>query len=170
MAGDNKKSLYSAFEDYLAGGLLFFGLSLIMLNVILRYFFNASRSVYDEFSAYFIVWGTMIGIAVALRDNYHIMVDLLFIRIPLRIRRWVSVVANLVGLAFGIFYTYSGIQLVNNYLTYGQRSDNSRFPLWIVYLIMPISGLMFNFRWLDRLYRHFKNGGADWLKANSKEA
>ncbi|MDA8123861.1 MAG: TRAP transporter small permease [Deltaproteobacteria bacterium] len=161
---------YSAFEDYLSGSLLFFGLSLIMFNVIMRYCFNASKSAYDEFSAYFIVWGTMIGIAVALRDNYHIKVDLLFIQIPLRIRRWVSVLAHLISLTFGLIYTYYGIQLVNNYLTSGQGSDNTRFPLWIVYLIMPISGLMFNFRLLQQLYRHLKNGGAEWLQANGGEA
>ncbi|MCL2670199.1 MAG: TRAP transporter small permease [Syntrophaceae bacterium] len=170
MTGHEKRSSYRVLEDYLAGGLLFFGLSLIMLNVILRYCFNASRAVFDEFSSYFIVWGTMIGIAVALRDNYHIVVDLLFIRIPLRIRRWVGVLAQLIGLTFGLFYTYYGIQLVNNYFISGQGSSNSRFPLWIVYLIMPISGSMFIFRWLDRLYFLFKKGGAEWFQANNKEA
>lgn len=160
---------YSTFEDYLAGGLLFFGLTLIMVNVVLRYLFNASRSVIDEFSAYFVVWGTLIGIAVALRDNYHIKVDLLFRHIPLLLRRWVSVLAHLIGLTFGIFYTYYGILLVRNYIISGQASDNSRFPLWIVYLIIPISGVLFNLRWLDKIYFHFKKGGAEWYQANSGE-
>lgn len=163
------KRFYAAFEDYFAGGLLFIGLSLVMVNVVMRYFFGQPQSLLDEFSVYFVIWGTLAGIAVALRDNYHIKVDVLYSQFPLGIRRWVSVLAHLIGLAFAVFYTYYGCQLVDKYLISGQCSSDSRFPLWIVNLIMPISGLMFIVRWLEKLYFHFKNGGRDWLTAQTKE-
>ena len=66
-------------------------------------------------------------------------------------------------------YTFYGAQLVGRYYISGQVSTDSSFPLWIVYLIMPVSGLMFIFRLLTKLYLHFKNGGADWHRANSGE-
>ncbi|WP_209011340.1 TRAP transporter small permease [Paradesulfitobacterium ferrireducens] len=160
---------YKAFEDYFCGGLVFIGLSLIMLNVILRYFFNQSRSILDEFSTYFMIWGTLAGTAVALRDDHHIKVDMLFIRLPIKLQRWVSVIAHIIGIFFGLFYTFYGSQLVGRYYTSGQVSTDSSFPLWIVYLIMPVSGLMFIFRILTKLYLLFKNGGADWHRANSGE-
>lgn len=163
------KRSYRAFEDYFCGGLVFLGLTLIMLNVILRYLFNQSRSILDEFSIYFMIWGTLAGIAVALRDDHHIKVDMLFIRLPVKIRRWVSIVAQIVGIGFGAFYTFYGTQLVGHYYVSGQVSTDSGFPLWIVYVIIPISGLMFELRLLKKLYLHFKNGGTDWLRANSGE-
>jgi C4-dicarboxylate transporter DctQ subunit len=162
------KKVYAGFEDYFSGGMLFIGLSLVMTNVVLRYFFGRPQSLLDEFSVYFVIWGTLCGISVALRNNHHIKVDMLFNLLPLPARRRVSVGAHLIGLAFAIFYTYYGYQLVANYLHSGQASSDSRFPLWIVNLVLPVSGIMFILRYLDKLYFHFKNRGRDWESAQGK--
>ncbi|MFZ5633748.1 MAG: TRAP transporter small permease [Bacillota bacterium] len=162
------RDFYAAFEDYFSGLLLFTGLTLIFINVILRYFFGKPQSILDEFSVYFVVWGTLTGIAVALRNNHHIKVDMLYNALNVRTRRHVSIFAYFMGFAFTIFYTYFGYELVMNYIASGQRSTDSRFPLWIVNLIMPLSGIMFGARYLEKIYSIFKNGGRDWLEAEAK--
>jgi len=165
---DKLKKIYTGFEDYFAGGMLFIGLSLVLLNVILRYFFGRPQSLLDEFSVYFIVWGTLAGIAVALRNDHHIKVDMVYSLLSLVWKRRVSIFANLVGLAFCIFYTYYGVLLEMNYLQTGMRSPDSRFPLWIVNLIIPLSGVMFGIRFIDKLVALLKNGGKDWLAGMRK--
>lgn len=158
------KRAYAAFEDFLAGGLLFIGLTLIFVNVILRYFFGRPMSLLDEFSVYFVVWGTLIGTAVALRNNHHIKVDMVYNFLPIKLKRIVSIFANSLGLAFCAFYTYFGYQLVQNYIVLGQRSADSQFPLWIVNLVMPLSGLMFGLRFVEKLVFLFKKGGKEWIE------
>lgn len=148
--------------------LLFTGLTLIFINVILRYFFGKPKSVLDEFSVYFVVWGTLIGIAVALRNNHHIKVDILYNALNIRVKRCVSIFANSLGLAFALFYTYFGFELVRNYVESGQRSTDSQFPLWIVNLIMPISGLLFSARFVDKLYLLLKDGGREWFRTEAE--
>lgn len=162
------KDYYEAFEDYFSGLMLFIGLTLIFINVLLRYFFGRPQSLLDEFSVYFIVWGILSGIAVALRNNHHIKVDMLYNALNIRIKRYVSMFANTVGLAFAVFYTYFGFQLVNNYIISGQRSSDSQFPLWIVNLVMPLSGLLFGIRFIDKLYALFKDGGKLWREEELK--
>lgn len=162
------RKIYDALEDYLAGTLLFTGLTLIFINVVLRYFFGKPQSKLDEFSVYFIVWGTLAGIAVALRNNHHIKVDVLYNVLSLKAKRYVSIFANSLGLVFALFYTFYGFQLVTNYISSGQRSTDSQFPLWIVNLIMPISGILFSARFVDKLYLIFKGGGREWLKTETE--
>lgn len=162
------KEIYDAVEDYFSGLMLFIGLTLIFINVILRYFWGRPQSILDEFSVYFVVWGTFAGMAVALRNNHHIKVDILYNSLSLNIKRYVSIFANTVGLAFTIFYTYFGYELVRNYVISGQRSTDSQFPLWIVNLIMPISGVLFGARFVEKLYLLFKDGGKGWLETESK--
>lgn len=162
------RKFYAAFEDYFAGLMLFIGLSLIFINVLLRYFWGKPQSILDEFSVYFVVWGILAGIAVALRNNHHIKVDMLYNTFSLRVKRYVSILANFIGLAFALFYTYFGFQLVNNYIASGQRSSDSQFPLWIVNLIMPLSGVMFGIRFIDKLYLICKGGGKEWLDTEAK--
>lgn len=38
-----------------------------LLSPLLRYFFNQSKFILDEFSTYFMIWRTLAGIVVALR-------------------------------------------------------------------------------------------------------
>ncbi|TYO97452.1 TRAP transporter small permease [Desulfallas thermosapovorans] len=161
---DKLKRAYQIFEDFFAGGMLFIGLTMVFVNVVMRYFWGRPQSILDEFSVYFVVWGTLAGMAVALRNDNHIKVDLVYNFLPLSTKYKVSIFANALGLAFCIFYTYYGILLEANYLATGMRSADSRFPLWIVNLIIPISGVMFGIRFIDKLVMLLKDRGEDWKK------
>lgn len=165
---DRFKNIYEAIEDYFSGLMLFIGLSMIFINVILRYFFGKPQSILDEFSVYFVVWGILAGIAVALRNNHHIKVDMLYNLLSTSTKRTVGIFANLIGLGFAFFYTYFGYQLVINYINSGQRSTDSQFPLWIVNLIMPISGILFSARFIDKLHALIADGGKRWLESLAK--
>jgi C4-dicarboxylate transporter, DctQ subunit len=161
---------YEGFEEWTAGLLLFTGLTLIMINVTLRYFWGMPESILDEFSVYFVVWGTFAGMSVALRTNHHIKVDMFYDMMPVRLKRYVSMFAHSLSLAFCLFYTSFGILLVQDYLATGQGSTDSQFPLWIVYLIMPISGVMFGARFVQKLLALFKDGGRSWSDEMEKGA
>lgn len=161
--------IYTAFEDYFSGGMMFIGLTLVFINVIMRYFFNKPQSLLDEFSVYFVIWGTMAGLSVALRNNHHIKVDMLYNYLPVRIKWVVGIFSNTLGLAFAIFFVVYGAELVQNYIMYGQKSTDSQFPLWIVNLIMPASGVMLGIRFIEKLYNRVKGGGQYWLAKNRGE-
>jgi len=153
---------YEGFEEWTAGMLLFIGLTLIMINVILRYVWGTPQSLLDEFSVYFVVWGIFIGMPVALRTNHHIHIDILYNMLPLRLKRYISMFAHTCGIIFTVFYTYFGTQLLLDYYSTGQGSMDSQFPLWIVTIVMPVSGLMFTGRFVQKLHLTLKNGGKYW--------
>lgn len=160
------KKIYAAVEDYLAGGLLFAGLTLVMVNVILRY--NPAwrpKAWIDEYSVYLVVWGTMLGWAVAQRNDHHIKVDMLYNFLPLKVKRWVSVFANTVGLCFAFLFCYYGYLLVAFYLKMGQRTVNTQTPEWIITLVLPVAGLMLAIRFIEKLWLVLKDGGRAWFAA-----
>ena len=161
---------YEAFEEWTSGLLLFTGLSLIMINVTLRYVWGMPHSLLDEFSVYFVVWGIFIGMSVALRTNHHIKVDMFYDMMPVWLKRYVSMFAHSLGLAFCVFFTYFGIVLVADYWQTGQGSTDSMFPLWIVNFVMPVSGVMFGARFLQKLLFMFKDGGKAWSDSLEKGA
>lgn len=162
-------AFYENLEDYLSGGLIFLGLTLVMTNVALRYVIGKPESILDEYSVYLVVWGAMLGFAVALRDDHHIKVDMLYRLFPLGTKRVVTLFADLVGLGFSGAMAVYGTKLVMTYKLLGQGSADSQTPLWIVSLILPISGSMLAIRYLDRMHDLFKNGGKDWLAEQEKE-
>lgn len=162
-------SKYSLFEDILSGAFMFIGVSLIFYGVIMRYIFKHPLYWVDEISTYVLVWGAIIGWSVAQRDERHIKVTLLYDKLPINVQRWVSVFSNTVSMLFTVFLAYLGILLVTKYYQSQQVSLNTQFPLWIVYFFVPIAAFMLGVRFIQELYKLFKNGGQDWMKQKAVE-
>ncbi|HZK83307.1 MAG TPA: TRAP transporter small permease [Desulfosporosinus sp.] len=157
-------------EDVTSGGLLFLGVTIIFYGVIMRYVFNDARSWVDEVSQYMIIWGTLIGTSVALRNDHHIKVDMLFNAFPNRVKYFVTLFAHTVGVGFGIFLLYYGGGLVKFTYMSGQLSTDVGIPLYKVYSILPLMGFLLALRFLVKLFETFKDNGQQWevLKAESK--
>lgn len=167
------KNFWKAFafvEDVAAGGLLFLGVTIIFYGVIMRYVFNDARSWVDEVSQYMIIWGTLIGTSVALRNDHHIKVDMLFDKFPNTVKYFVTLFAHAVGLSFGLFLIYYGGGLVNFTHISGQLSTDVGIPLYLVYSILPLMGFLLTLRFLVKLYETIKDKNRDWkaLEAERK--
>ena len=145
------KKWWALIEDVLAGSFLVTGLCLILYGVMMRYVFNSPKSWVEEITNYTIIWGALFGVSIALRDGHHIQVDMLYDRLPKKVQRWVRVFSDLMGVLFCLFYTYYGYVLVDKRLESGMISLDVGIPMWLVYLILPISGIMFLMRFLERL-------------------
>ncbi|HWJ02843.1 MAG TPA: TRAP transporter small permease [Verrucomicrobiae bacterium] len=155
--------IYSFLEDIISGGLLVTGVTIIFYGVMMRYVFNSPKSWVDEISQYLIIWGTLIGTSVALRDDHHIKVDMLFDRFPLRVQYFVTLFAHVVGTVFSIFIAYNGMKLVQFTLNTGQKSTDVGIPLYIVYSILPLFGVLLTIRFVAKLYETAKGNGKEWM-------
>jgi len=160
--------IYEAIEDWLTGGLLTIGVSLMFYGVIMRYFFNAPLDWVDEVSLYFIVWGILLGTAVALRDDRHIRVSLLYNFLPVSVKRYVRMFSNVIGFLFCIFFTVYGIKLEQTYFISGQRSVNLLIPLWYVYAAIPLTGLLLGIRFAEQVWDTLRQGGKPWIERETQ--
>ncbi len=134
-------SLFRSLEDWVAGILIAGGLCTMLYQVFLRYILNVSTTWQDEVSRYLVVWGALIGSAVAIRDNEHIKVEILYQFLPKMAKRITNLFANLVMLVFFAFLIIFGFILVKNKFISGQASY-SGFKLWIIYIALPLSGIL----------------------------
>lgn len=151
------KNVVEALEDWIAGMLIIGGLFLILVGVIMRYVFNAPLSFVEEYAGYMVVWGTMIGAVVALRDNHHIRIDMFYRLLPDRIKKFVDLFANLVGLIFALFLVVYGVKgiFLDEFSAYrmGIVSIGEGVQLWKVYMVMPLMGALMTLRFIVRLVR-----------------
>lgn len=159
------KKFWKAFallEDIAAGSLLFLGVTVIFYGVIMRYVFNDARSWVDEVSQYMIIWGTLIGTSVALRNDHHIKVDMVFDKLTRKTKYFVTLFAHAVGVSFGLFVLYYGAGLVNFTHISGQLSTDVGIPLYMVYSILPLMGFLLTLRFCVKLYEAIIDKNRDW--------
>lgn len=150
---------FSRFEEWASGSLVVIGLALILYGVFMRYVVNLPQAWVEEISKYLVVWGVLLGGSLALRNKHHITVDLIYFKLNGAGQKAINIFANTVGLVFCAIYFSFSYQLVAKYLSSGQVSIDVGVPLWIVYLIMPISATMLGIRFMQ-----------NWLKAVKAEA
>lgn len=162
------KKVYSKFEDIFAGIFFFSGISLIFYGVICRYVFGSPLYWVDEISTYILVWGCILGWSIAQRDGRHIRVGILYDYLSVRVRWYISIFASFASIVFCFFLAYLGYVLEVKYLTSGQQSMNTQFPLWAVYVFVPVAALMLSARFVEEMYGLLKNGGKDWLEDRKK--
>ncbi|BCJ86764.1 TRAP transporter small permease [Effusibacillus dendaii] len=143
---------YRLFEDLSSGLFLVTGFLLMFYEVVMRYVFNSPTTWVNEISTMFVVWGVLLGLSLGLRDNHHISVDILYEFLPGKVRRLIDFIANLAGLVFCLFFTYNGIILVGRGIKSSQVSIETGIPIWVYYLVVPISGVMFGIRFLTKIY------------------
>jgi TRAP-type C4-dicarboxylate transport system, small permease component len=112
------------FEEYVLSGLLVVISVVMMLQVIMRYVFNASLSWAEEASRYAFVWSALVSIGYSIKENSILKVDTLVEALPAGLKHLLITLINIsVTLFFG-YLLISSIPAVQRVIM--TRSDKSR--------------------------------------------
>lgn len=156
------KKILGLIDRRLEEAVIVFLMSVLVLGLVysalVRYFVTIpalTRFTYisEESSLFAFIWLIYFGAALAARDGAHFRVSAQFSRLPPRLKPWRFLLADIVWVLFNLFVVAQGIELVR--IT-TQRTENSLalgIPMWIVYLIIPVSFLITAFRVVQRYVR-----------------
>lgn len=142
--GKIEKSLHSTllFIVFLTSTMMVVG---VIIQVILRSFFDTSITWMEELSRYMFIWSAFIGVAIASRNNLHPKMDLILNKIPVGIRKYYNLLLKILIIIFLCFITYSGFRLVFSPSVLNQESISLRLPMYIMYAVIPISSILMLF-------------------------
>jgi len=133
------QKIMSSIEENAVTILLLSATSVLFVNVVLRYFFRMSTVWAEEFIRYSMIWMSFIASAIGFRKGTNYCMDLI-LRVKSKIFvRGVKIFIEFCSLAFCCFLLYYSIQLVMFSMGTGQISPAMRVPMWVVYLVIPIS-------------------------------
>lgn len=128
-----------ALTNFLDGAIAFFFAVILIstvVQVILRYVFNASLLGAGETMEALFIYTTAIGAAAAVRRRQHIRISCVVQLLPVPLKRAVDVLAHLL-IAFingvMIFFSVTWIAKVG-----GNESPVMRIPEWIMQISIPI--------------------------------
>jgi len=112
----------------------------VAIQVFFRYVLNHSLFWSEELARYLLVWLTFLGASAAYRRKAHPGVDALYSRMPPPLRRASTIAVHLASVAlFGIMI-FHGCQFA--YFVRSQISPALYLPKWIIFSIIPASGLV----------------------------
>jgi TRAP-type C4-dicarboxylate transport system permease small subunit len=121
----------------------------VVWNVASRYLLNAPSSFSVELARYLLIWVGLLGGAYASGKKEHIAINLLPQKLQKRNpakRRRLDIFINILIILFALFvFVIGGTRLMYIAFKMTQVSATMQIPMGIVYLALPLSGLLIIF-------------------------
>ena len=125
------------------GTLFFLTLGLNFANVVGRYVFSRPIMSAEEILTYGMIWCIFLGAVLVTWEGRHLRMDLVFLVLPRKLRRWLSVLSLVVFMAVCLLVAVASIDVVALVARNGENSVVAEIPMVIPYIVLPISfGLM----------------------------
>lgn len=133
--------------DKFLGGFLVMLLTIMVLAVLWqvfsRYILKSPSSITEELARYLLIWIGVLGAAYASGQQAHLAINLLGPKLNVVNRKKLRIFINLLIIFFAIVVLIiGGGDLVLLNLELGQSSAALEVPLYLVYTVIPISGLV----------------------------
>jgi TRAP-type transport system small permease protein len=120
-------------------GGLFLIVAVVFYQVFGRYVLNSSPTWTESFALVLVLYVTLIGAAVGVRDAGHIGMESLLVLVPDKVRNRVELLIHCLVMVFGAYMIYNGLILGQSVLSY--KIPNLGLPESIRYLPLVISGV-----------------------------
>ena len=143
--------LFLGLMAYLSGIILVFVMLSVCGDVVLRYFFNRPSSWVIEVSQYLLVYITFLGTAWVLKEDGHIIVDVVTVRLSPQTQAFLGIITSLMG-AFVclIIFWFGGVETLDHFQR-GVRSPSIlEFPKAPVIGIIPFGSLLLGLQFIRR--------------------
>jgi len=100
----------------------------------------------DELAGFLLIWVALAGAAYATGKKQHLAIDLLSTKLGDKGKVYLSIIINILILifAFSVLVT-GGSWLVYSRFYLGQISASMEIPIGIVYIVVPVSGLLISY-------------------------
>jgi C4-dicarboxylate transporter, DctM subunit len=120
-----------------------------VLTGIYRWLASLDLSWAQELCIYMFIWMAKFGAAYGVRTGIHVGVDVLVNMLTPGSRKRVIVFSLLCGALFtGIVAVFGGAFVGQMYAT-GQQSNDLEWPMWVIYLTLPLGSGLMCFRFLQ---------------------
>ena len=145
------KWLDEHFEEYIMVVLLALIASVMMLQIIMRYVFNASLSWPEEFTRYCFIWSTFLGVSYCIKRGISLKVDVLFHYLPKSITKYLNILVDLIVIIFFFYLAINSVNVVKDIFASGQISPAMGIPMHYIYLSGLIGFSLSAIRGIQRL-------------------
>lgn len=150
------------FIDKVLEWMLVFFMSILVIDVLWqvtsRYIMNDPSSFTDELAGFLLIWVGLLGAAYVAGKREHLAIDLMIQRSKPRRKFQLEMAISIIIVVFAlIVMVIGGTWLVYTRFYLSVKSAALGLPLGIVYLVLPISGILIAYFDIDNIYNMIQN-------------
>ena len=150
--------LLNHLEEFLIASFMAAATLVTFAAVVLRYTAGMGISWAQELTIYLFIWMAKFGAAYGVRTGIHIGVDFVVNAARPSIRRVLVILSMLLGVVFTGTIAFFGVRWVMFIYGTGQVSPDLEWPMWIIYLAIPLGSGLMCYRFMQALLLFIKTG------------
>lgn len=129
----------------------------MFVDVLFRYLFSKSIGPIVDLTTLFLVYIPFLGGGWLLKENGHVNINLIIMRLRERDKSLLAVITSIIGIAVGLILLWYGISVTYNYWDRDVRTiEVLATPLWIYTLALPIGGLPIALQFARRAFGNWE--------------
>jgi len=133
--------------DFIIGRFLAILMAIMTLDVLwgvfTRYAMGSQASWSEELARFLLIWIGILGAAYASGQRMHLAIDLLSPKLEVGRQRSLALLIRLLVIFFAVaVLIIGGTRLIYISQKLGQLSPALQVPMWVVYSVIPLSGIL----------------------------
>lgn len=115
----------------------------VLWGVFTRYVIGSQASWTEELARFLLIWIGILGAAYASGRRMHLAIDLLSPKLSGASQLYLAAMIRYLIAAFALLVlVVGGLRLIYISQKLGQMSPALHIPIWVVYAVIPLSGLL----------------------------
>lgn len=144
----------SDWGGYLSGAMMVVGLSLVVIEILIRGLFVKTLYVTEEYTGYLMAGLTYFALGYTLKEDGHIRMTFLLHVLSKRNRILLEIVCFTIGFLFSVLFTSLTFGLFLDSIISGTRAMSiSETPLAIPQALLPIGSFIMTLQFLSELVK-----------------
>ena len=142
---------------YIAGILVLLVALFVSYTVVVRYLHFKPPGWVLQYTEYALLWITFLGAAWLLREEGHINIDTLLVRLPPRVRTVLDIVVNILGGLVCLVIVGFGTAKVVDFINRGIMDVKGvTLPMYPIFIIIPVGGLLLLIQFIRNVFKHVR--------------
>jgi len=163
------RKLYDNFEEWFSSSLLAIMILCLALQVLVRIVTGSALDWAEEMSRFTFIWAVYVGSSLAAKRGAHVRLSAQFLLAPIRVRLFFRILADVLWVAFSIFFAMIGAEMVAKALEFPEISPTLKITKAYVEMIIPIAFVLMSCRTAELYIRHWRQGTLSDLVDIDKE-
>ncbi len=148
------RAWWDNFEENMLILILAVALSIIFLQVVMRYVFQNSLSWSEELGRYLFIWMTWLGTGYAVRQKRHLRIEMLADLFQERGKLLLDIFAMTIWCGFTIFLIVKGSTITSMVWRREQYTAALEIPMAFAYASVPVGASLMCIRLLDEIRKN----------------
>ncbi len=126
----------------------------VLIQVFFRSVMQSPLRWTEEMARYLMIWLVLLASGIAMRNRAHLQVDVLTAALPKGPKHVLTLLVDVLTIAFLGIMTFYGIQVVQT--TMAQTSPAMQVPMALIYAAFPTGGILMIIEQLITLVNRFR--------------